>query len=33
MMGCQEENERGVKYFFVIVSIFQSANIPLQEYI
>lgn len=30
MTGCQVENGRGAKYFFIIVSIFQSANIPLQ---
>lgn len=30
MMGCQVEKERRIKYIFVIVSIFQLANIPLQ---
>lgn len=29
-MRCQVENERGIKYIFVIVSIFKLANIRLQ---
>ena len=30
MMDCQVEKERRIKYIYVIVSIFQLANIPLQ---